>query len=969
MNNVTQGDVLAGRYRLIAPVGRGGTGMVYKAIDLTLERVVAIKIIPAAPADGAAQRPFLTEARTLAHLSHPNVLAVYDVGTANGCSYLVTEFIEGRSLAEILRQGAPLDPDYAIDIIAQVGHALGFMHENGLIHRDIKPANILVCESGRALLSDFGLAISFGDVPRSADGTVHGTPRYMSPEQAMGIPLDHRSDLYSLAVVLYETLSGQSWLSDESESPAQVLKWIVESPLPPIRQLNPKLSGAIDEVLEKALAKNPDARHLNADEFVHALRAVQSRRFARVAGGDETNSVLVTGTKRFVESSAAPEQVLPKAPPRRVLWPTKPVQLLAICAMLAMLAASYVVWGIPGVGAALGNWRGSVPLLIGGAICGLLVVSAWLQFQLGTRPSGSRSGTESDRVPVADVAVIGQERQTGAPHLDAPRRRESNIGADDLPATAAVAPYSPDAARRLDEFAAIWDLLSGAATIDKDRFVAAAVTIAQGLLREAVGYRIEQSIPYLKGTVGYMVDAPFLWIRHARFPVLFVAYDRRNADQLATVVQQLEIAKATEYFALLIVVAPRGSVTGGEAQELNQLVADSVYRHDFVVLDREHLARIIAEDSSRALVEIILEQRIELLAALSPYVVSGPVPESMFFGRERQLKMISQSISRSNFAVVGGRRIGKSSILLRLRRLFGDDPRYRAIYIDCEAQFDYRSFFASCREYANVPVDDDPSSFQRIAAALRAENASQVVVFLLDEIDELLEFDADRHPRGALFKAFRAASQEGVCRFVFTGSRTLYRHLRDAQSPFFNFCEPITLGRLEEKSIAEIVRKPMQQLGFDIPEGERLVTRLIDLTSAHPNIAQWMCDRLIKTSIGKSISVQALEQLATTPEFHEHYVSTAWGDARPHERLISLLMEAPAFTDSEVATKLAEHDLPRDDRAVRDSLEVLCLYSLLDRDDSGYRFALSQFPRIVRDSGVAPAQIEWLASEVRNRCS
>src|SRR4029077_10537173 len=124
--------------------------------------------------------------------------------------YLVTEFIEGRSLAEILRNGPAVDPDRAIDIVSQVGQALAFMHRQGLTHRDIKPANILVCDSGRVLLSDLGLAVGFKERTLTAVGTVDGTPRYMSPEQAMGQPLDGRSDIYSLAVVLHEVLAGHS---------------------------------------------------------------------------------------------------------------------------------------------------------------------------------------------------------------------------------------------------------------------------------------------------------------------------------------------------------------------------------------------------------------------------------------------------------------------------------------------------------------------------------------------------------------------------------------------------------------------------------------------------------------------------------------------------------------------------------------------------------------------------------------
>ena len=142
---------------------------------------------------------------------------------------------------------------------------------------------------------------------------------------------------------------------------------------------------------------------------------------------------------------------------------------------------------------------------------------------------------------------------------------------------------------------------------NKKQFIELSRKLAQGLLREAIGYSVESEIPYFQGTVGYMVEAPLLWIRHSRFPILFVAYDQQRSDTLEIVATQLQIAKATEFFALLVVV-PTIERTGHEADEVRRLVADSLYRYDFVVLDRQSLARIIAHSSSRQLVEIILVQ-------------------------------------------------------------------------------------------------------------------------------------------------------------------------------------------------------------------------------------------------------------------------------------------------------------------------------------------------------------------------
>jgi hypothetical protein len=929
-----QGEVLADRYRIVAQLARGGMGAVYKAEDLTLSRPVAIKFVPAGATSRADPRPFAQEARALARLSHPNILAIYDIGEAGGSWYLVTEYVEGRSLLEIFRDRAPLDPDYVLHIGNQIGQALVEMHQQGLIHRDIKPANVLVSESGRVLLADFGLALASGERTLTPVGTVIGTPKYMSPEQAMGSTLDSRSDMYSLAAVLYEALAGPTSAATTA-SPTELLKNIVEEPLPPVRDLNPQVPLAVSEILARALAKDRDDRYGSMEAFLRALRAASTSSALEL---DSSSALRPAGTAAPFEahSSAVP-------PTSRAL---RPATVAAAALALALLAVGAGTLAARGTGLGAQGFAATV-LLLTGLLGALVLLLTGLWPRLPSAPADLRAR----QIPPPSAEPSAGDR-TG----------------DDLNPTMWVSAHSPDKSRRLAKLEMMWSALSLDA-IDEERFVSAAKAIARGPLREAVGYRIEHSIHYLKGTVGYMVDAPFMWIRVSRFPILFVAYDGRNQDLLDTVVQQLEIAKATEFFALLIVVPPRGNTTGSEAAELNQIVADSVYRHDFIVLDHQHLVRIIAENSSRALVEIILELRIELLASLSPYVVNGPVPDSMFFGRDSQLKTISQGINRTNFALVGGRRIGKSSVLLRLRRLLGDDPRYRPIYIDCEARLDYENFLATLQEYANLDVDAHPASFGRLAAALRERSLPRTVVFLLDEIDELLEFDVRRDPRGPLFKAFRAASQEGVCRFVFSGSRTLYRHTRDAQSPFFNFCETITLGRLQDTSTAEIVRKPLRQLGFDIPDEERLVARLIELTSSHPNIAQWTCDMLVKTSVGRQITVESVEQLASTPEFQEQYVSTAWGDASPQEKLISLVSDGPVFTDDDVRNKLAELNVAQDPNAIRESLSVLCLYSLLEREGSGYRFALTQFPRIVRESGVARTQVELLAHEVRSRCS
>jgi len=499
--------------------------------------------------------------------------------------------------------------------------------------------------------------------------------------------------------------------------------------------------------------------------------------------------------------------------------------------------------------------------------------------------------------------------------------------------------------------------------VNKEQFTALTERLVSGLLREAIGYSVEYPIPYFRGIVGYMVDAPMLWIRHSRFPILFIAYDQGCPDVLNNIVTQLQMAKANGFFALLIVVPIRDS-TGNEAEELRHIVAGSVYRHDFVVLDRQAVASIIARGASQRLIEIILEQGIEP-SSLSPYVVKGPVPEKMFFGREKEIKTVSQGVQRDDYAIVGGRRISKTSILQRVNRLLNDDPRYRALYIDCEAKFDYADLFQALEEECGEALDgSDPLGFRGLVTNLKRQSPGRQVVFVLDEMDELLAFDARSKPPGQLFKTFRALSHEGLCHFVFSGSRTLYRHLHNPQSPFFNFCEDVALKPLEERSIAEIVSKPMHQLGIELPEEEALIDRIIDLSSSHPNIAQWLCDRLLRTGCAHRITLNDLEKVSADPEFCRHYVETAWSDATPLERLISLHVDGPSFEFGQLCEALARYRLT-DKAMIRESLEMLQLYSLLERQGDRYRFVLSHFARMVREMDDVSSQIEGLLTQLK----
>lgn len=260
-----------GNYQIIQEIGRGGMAIVYKAFQPSLRRYVALKVLPEYyQADPEFVARFQREARAAAQLSHPNVVTIYDVGEQAGIHYIAMEYLEGGSLLDRLSRG-PLGPEDALRIVEQVGSALDFAHSHGLIHRDIKPANILFSADSRPKVTDFGIARA-GDAARLTQaGTMLGTPEYMSPEQAQGVPVDHRSDLYALGVILYEMLTGR--VPFRADTPHAIVYALIYQAPPPPRQLRSDLSPAAEAVLLKALAKQPDQRFQTGAAMAAAFRS------------------------------------------------------------------------------------------------------------------------------------------------------------------------------------------------------------------------------------------------------------------------------------------------------------------------------------------------------------------------------------------------------------------------------------------------------------------------------------------------------------------------------------------------------------------------------------------------------------------------------------------------------------------------------------------------------------------------
>ncbi|HEY1338941.1 MAG TPA: protein kinase [Bryobacteraceae bacterium] len=280
------GDRL-GPYDIVEPIGAGGMGEVYRAYDSRLQRTVALKILNVGAAVDAERRSrFLQEARAASALHDPHIVSIFDIGEDSGCDYLVLEYVAGQPLDRILssrRVPLPQALGYAADIAA----ALAAAHAAGIVHRDIKPGNVIIVPDGQAKVLDFGLAKLIEPMPGedsetrtqeaalTRSGTIVGTAAYMSPEQAAARPVDHRTDIFSLGIVIYEMAVGKRPFQGKSQ--VELLHAILKDPAPGVSELDPALPPELDDILEKALAKNPKDRYQHAGDLALDLRRLQSR--------------------------------------------------------------------------------------------------------------------------------------------------------------------------------------------------------------------------------------------------------------------------------------------------------------------------------------------------------------------------------------------------------------------------------------------------------------------------------------------------------------------------------------------------------------------------------------------------------------------------------------------------------------------------------------------------------------------
>jgi len=376
------GDVIAERYELEQLVGRGGMSSVYRAKDRLLERTVAIKVLHEHYSrDEDYVERFRREARAAARLSHPNIVTVIDRGEADGRQFIVFEYIDGQNLKQLVESRGRLPVRTALELGIEIGRALAFAHESGLVHRDVKPQNVLL-GNGDVKVTDFGIARS-GDVKQglTQTGTVLGTSDYIAPEQASGQPVSVLSDVYSLGVVVYELLAGEP--PYKGDSFLAVAMRHVNDPVPSVATVRPDVPLRLDAALRKAMAKDPADRFESMAAFCEELLAC----LRELEEGRDTGATLIARPPRRRARA-------PRAAGRRASVPWLPLALAALLAAAAVAAA----------------------------------VVAWRETRDGGGPAAGGAATVAARIHLSGVAAYDPDGSGGEHDAEAPRAADGDPG-------------------------------------------------------------------------------------------------------------------------------------------------------------------------------------------------------------------------------------------------------------------------------------------------------------------------------------------------------------------------------------------------------------------------------------------------------------------------------------------------------------------------------------------------------------
>jgi hypothetical protein len=448
-------------------------------------------------------------------------------------------------------------------------------------------------------------------------------------------------------------------------------------------------------------------------------------------------------------------------------------------------------------------------------------------------------------------------------------------------------------------------------------------------------------------------------------PLLFLQRDKLLEGDLDEIRQYLSDEMGTAHRIALLALLGREPAAGRARKMLFDKLRQ-VYAYDVILLSADDLLSInFAEDPARELRKEILAH-VDLVTT-SPFIITGPTTDDVFFGREHELREIADSVGFSSFAVIGGRRIGKSSLLGRLHRVRLPAAGFLTACHDCSTTPGYEDFLTTpIRDWCPEPPSDAPATLGEL---IQSAPGDKPFVLLLDEADKLIP--ADRANNWRLFNALRALATSGHAQFLLSGERTLRDALRDPISPLFNFANEMLLGLLDFGAVEELVTRPMKQLEIEMVNEKAIVDSIWAFTSGHPNVVQRLCHRLVERLNEQStrrIAVDDVNAVIEAPQFQEvDFLQTYWEAASPLEKVITLLLsrEDRACRLKEVRRLLSEQaGIQPSATATKDALDRLVdLRSVLKRSQAGYAFAVEAFPRVLANTTTVEDLLEVLVEQ------
>jgi serine/threonine protein kinase len=445
-------------------------------------------------------------------------------------------------------------------------------------------------------------------------------------------------------------------------------------------------------------------------------------------------------------------------------------------------------------------------------------------------------------------------------------------------------------------------------------------------------------------------------------PLILAKYRHFSSDDFSNLLQAVKSSVPMPRLVMIIFLDDTTELLTLDAIEQLQ----QAHAIDVLALGREDVQRILFARDPRRSLRTGLLSNINLVE-VSPFVITGPTYRRIFFGRERELREVTTNVGRASFALIGGRRFGKTSLLLRLHKDRLPTAGCRTLYYDCSTTPTYDAFLAAAiHDWRPEPPPDASTTFGEL---LRSPPADRPLVLLLDEADKLVP--ADRANGWPLFNTLRALANSGRAQVVLSGERTLRAALRDPKSPLFNFANEILLGPLDFRAVEELVTRPMKQLEIDLVNEKAIVDRIWTFTSGHPNVVQRLCHHLIERlneQGTRSISLGDVNAVIEAPQFQEiDFLQTYWEAATPLEKIITLVLsqEARTYRLKEVRKLLSgQAHIQLGAAATKDALDRLAdLRSILKRSQAGYAFAVEAFPRVLANTTTVEDLLEVLVEQ------